>query len=75
LTQNVDNAAEHESLIQAYHEMENYCAHQDQRIQALETDQEDLLLCLADQELEIQHLKERLKGYGEVFPDDDTEDQ
>jgi uncharacterized coiled-coil protein SlyX len=55
----------------AYQELEAICADQQEKISQLETDQEDLFLCLADQELEIENLKERLKGYGEVFDEDE----
>lgn len=40
----------------------------------METDQEDLLLCLADQELEIKNLKIRLTKYGEIFTSDSDAD-
>ncbi|KAJ3258466.1 Vesicle-mediated ER to Golgi transport protein [Boothiomyces macroporosus] len=43
----------------------------DEKVKEIEAEQEDLLLCLADQEIEIQNLKERLKKYGEVFEDDE----
>ncbi|KAJ3275936.1 Vesicle-mediated ER to Golgi transport protein [Terramyces sp. JEL0728] len=43
----------------------------DERAKEIEEEQEDLLLCLADQEIEIQNLKERLKTHGEVFEDDE----
>ncbi|KAJ3319488.1 Vesicle-mediated ER to Golgi transport protein [Boothiomyces sp. JEL0866] len=43
----------------------------DDKVKEIEAEQEDLLLCLADQEIEIQNLKERLKKYGEVFEDDE----
>ena len=39
--------------------------------QELEREHEDLLVCLADQDLEIQNLKERLRAHGEVVPDDE----
>jgi glutaredoxin len=57
----------------AYEKLEAICADQQEKISQLETDQEDLFLCLADQELEIENLKERLKGFGEVF--DEEEEQ
>ncbi|KAI8896306.1 p115 like vesicle tethering protein [Globomyces pollinis-pini] len=42
----------------------------DEYIRAIEEDQEDLYLLTADQEIEIAELKEKLKAYGEVFPDE-----
>ena len=47
----------------------------EEKIKSLETDQEDLYLCLADQALEIKELKTRLKGYGESFDDDELQDE
>ena len=47
----------------------------EEKIKSLETDQEDLYLCLADQALEIKELKTRLKGYGESFEDDELQDE
>ena len=43
----------------------------------LEREHEDLLVCLADQDLEIQTLKGRLRAHGEFIPeeDDDEEDE
>ena len=55
----------------AFKELEHICAEQQEKITGMETDQEDLFLCLADQEIEIQELKEKLKGYGEIFEEDD----
>lgn len=52
---------------EAYKQLELICTEQKEKIENLETDQEDLFLCLADQEIEIENLKTRLKGYGEVF--------
>ena len=43
----------------------------EEKFKQLEMDQEDLFLCLADQEMEIQDLKARLIAYGETFDDDD----
>lgn len=37
------------------------------KFKELEREQEDLLVCLADQDLEIQELQERLRSYGEVI--------
>lgn len=42
---------------------------------ALEREQEDLLVCLADQDLLVQELKERLKGFGQAFEEDDDEEE
>lgn len=41
---------------------------------SLEREQEDLLVCLAEQDIEAKHLKQRLVGYGETFDDDEDED-
>jgi predicted nuclease with TOPRIM domain len=40
---------------------------QNEKYRFLEQEQEDLLLCLADQETEMEELKERLRKYGEEF--------
>ncbi|KAJ3376367.1 hypothetical protein HDU92_000437, partial [Lobulomyces angularis] len=45
------------------------------RISEIEKEQEDLLVCLAEQDLEVKRLKERLKSYGEVFETDEDEDE
>ena len=42
--------------------------------QTLSIDHEDLLMMLNDQDEEIQDLKNRLRGYGEEFPDDQLEE-
>ena len=55
-----------QNLSQKYMDLE-------EKFKALEMDQEDLLLCLADQELEIQEFKDRLIGYGETFDDEEQE--
>jgi chromosome segregation ATPase len=39
----------------------------------LEREHEDLLVCLADQDLEIQALKERLRSHGEIILDEEDE--
>ncbi|KAI8923994.1 p115 like vesicle tethering protein [Entophlyctis helioformis] len=39
----------------------------------LEKEQEDLLVCLAEQDMELGELKRRLRGHGEVISDDDDE--
>lgn len=53
--------------------LEKSLLEKDEKLKEVEHDQEDLFLCLADQEIEIKELKKRLIGYGEVFsdPDDD----
>lgn len=61
------NAADREV---AFKELEHICAEQQEKIAGMETDQEDLFLCLADQEIEIQELKEKLRGYGEIFEEE-----
>jgi capsule polysaccharide export protein KpsE/RkpR len=43
---------------------------QNEKYIVLELEQEDLLLCLADQESEMDGLKERLMKYGETFEDE-----
>lgn len=41
------------------------------RLAELTREQEDLLICLAEQDVEVQSLKERLRTYGEDIPYDD----
>lgn len=41
----------------------------------LEGEQEDLLVCLADMDMEVATLKKKLVGYGEVFEESDEEDE
>ena len=41
----------------------------------LEQDHDDLLLMMDDQSEEISELKNRLKSFGEVFPDEDEDDE
>ncbi|KAL2912602.1 Vesicle-mediated ER to Golgi transport protein [Polyrhizophydium stewartii] len=42
--------------------------------ESIEREQEDLLVCLAEQDMENAELKKRLRAHGEVFADDDDED-
>ena len=41
----------------------------------MEKEQEDLLVCLAEQDMEMNNYRERLKVHGEVFDDEDDEEE
>lgn len=42
---------------------------QEQKYEVLELEQEDLLLCLADQEVEMEELRDRLRRCGQTVSD------
>lgn len=44
------------------------------RLQEIEQEQEDLLVCLAEQDIEVKRLKDMLRAYGEVFEEEEPED-
>eukprot|EP00842_Homolaphlyctis_polyrhiza_P006543 jgi/Hompol1/6890/HPOL_002507-RA len=48
-------------------------AEREQRL-SIEKEQEDLLVCLAEQDMENSELKQRLRAHGEVFDDDDHDE-
>jgi hypothetical protein len=53
--------------------MEKSLLDKEEKLKEIEHDQEDLFLCLADQEIEIKELKKRLMGFGEVFSESDED--
>ncbi|KND03311.1 uncharacterized protein SPPG_02358 [Spizellomyces punctatus DAOM BR117] len=63
-----------ESLQRTIQNLQNALSEQSSKYAELESEQEDLLVCLADQDTQLQKYRERLKAHGEVIEDEDEEE-